>query len=64
MPMEAAGKLSLSRPAASLGKSVAVSDSQERISEEEQSYGDTVHVSNVFQAVEIQVSCCCITFFI
>lgn len=36
----------------SLDKSVTVSDSQERISEEEQSHRGTAHISNIFQAVE------------
>lgn len=50
--METAGKLALLRPTESLDKSVTVSDLQERISEEQQSHGDTVHVSNIFQTVE------------
>lgn len=52
MPVETAGKLALLQFAEPLDKSVTVSDSQERISEEEQSHRGTAHVSNIFQAVE------------
>lgn len=48
MPMETVGNLALLPPAEPLDKSVTMSDSLERISEEDQSHRDTVHVKQHF----------------
>lgn len=46
--MEKAGNLALLPPAEPLDKSATMSDSPERISEEEQSHRDIVHVKQHF----------------